>query len=149
MRGTVSNRRNLKHICVELSVSQQGGGGQIRHFSNKSTMKQYFKKLISHKRRVFLALSLLQCQSLPISFVRAVKRENVPYIVKGSLYRGAKSGSRSQPTSLYSTGNISAQDSVHNNKVGHNSAHGTVSSMLFFPQNYCFTKSTFPTSYVD
>ena len=110
-----------------------GGGSVTRHFSNNSTMKQYFKKLISTRRCVFLIISLLQCQSSPISFVRAVKRENVPYIVKGSLYRGAKSGSCSQPTTLHSTGNISVEDSVHKNKVGHNSTCGIVSSLLFFP----------------
>jgi hypothetical protein len=42
-------------------------------------------------------------------------------------------GSRSQSTTLHSTGNISAEDSVHKDKVGHNSTHGTVSSLLFFP----------------
>jgi hypothetical protein len=77
--------QNAKMGCQIEAPSWGGGGGQIRHFSNKSTTKQYFKKLISHKRRVFLALSSLQCQSSPISFPRAVKRESVAYIVKLSL----------------------------------------------------------------
>ncbi len=42
-------------------------------------------------------------------------------------------GSRSQSATLHSTGNISAEDSVYNNKAGHNSTRGTVSSLLFFP----------------
>jgi hypothetical protein len=37
--------------------------------------------LISTQRRVFLALSLLQCQSWPNSFLSAVTRENMAYIV--------------------------------------------------------------------
>jgi hypothetical protein len=105
--------------------------------------------LISHERRVFFALSLLQCQSLPISFQRAIKRENVAYIVRQSLQIGAKSGSHSLSTTLHSTGSISAEDSVHKNKVGHNSTRGTVSSLLFFPLKLCCTNSTFLTSYVD
>jgi hypothetical protein len=32
-----------------LSGGGEGGGGQFRHFSNNSTMKQYFKMLLSHK----------------------------------------------------------------------------------------------------
>jgi hypothetical protein len=52
-----------------------------RHFSNSSIIKDYFKTLISHNRRAMLAPSLLQCQSSPISFLQAVKRENVSYIV--------------------------------------------------------------------
>jgi hypothetical protein len=107
------------------------GGGGIRHFSNNSTTKQYFKILISHNRRVFLASSLLQCQSSPISFLQAVKRESVSYIVNMGQPR-AKKGSRSQSATLHSTGNISAEDSVYKNKAGHNSTRGIVSSLLFF-----------------
>jgi hypothetical protein len=54
-----------------------------------------------------------------------------------------------QSTALHSTGNTSAEDSVYKNEVGHNSTHGIVSPLLFFPLNYFCTKSTFPTSYVD
>ncbi len=46
----------------------RGKRGVTRHFSNSSIIKDYFKTLISHNRRAMLALSLLQCQSLPISF---------------------------------------------------------------------------------
>ena len=38
-----------------------------------------------------------------------------------------------QSTTLHSTGNISAEDSVQKNKVGHNNTRGIVSSLLFFP----------------
>jgi hypothetical protein len=64
------------------SLRGGGGGG---HFSNNSTTKQYFKILISHNKRVFLAPSLLQCQSSPISFLRLVKREKASYIVERCL----------------------------------------------------------------
>ncbi len=73
------------------------GGGEIRHFSHKSTTKQYFKILISHNRHVFLAPSLLQCQSLSISFLRAVKKESVSYMVKRSLEKMRQNG---QPFSV-------------------------------------------------
>ncbi len=66
-------------------LTGEKGGREKRgvncHFSNSSIIKDYFKTLISHNRRAMLAPSLLQCQSSPISFLRAVKRENVSYIV--------------------------------------------------------------------
>ena len=49
-------------------------------------------------------------------------------------------GSRSQSATLHSTGNISAEDSVYKNKVGHNSTRGIVSSLLFFPLNLLLHK---------
>ena len=67
----------VKYLCAAEAA--------FRATQPKVATKQYFKILISHNRRVFLALSLLQCQSLPISFLLAVKRENVAYIVKLSL----------------------------------------------------------------
>ncbi len=54
-----------------------GGGREIRHFSNKSTTKKYFKILISHIRHLLLAPFLLQRQNSPTSFLQAVKRESV------------------------------------------------------------------------
>jgi hypothetical protein len=126
-----------------------GGGSATRHFSNNSTIKQYFKILISTRRCVFLALSLLQCQSLPISFLRTVTRENMAYIVNRAYKKAPNLVARSQSTTLHSTGNISAEDSVHKNKVGHNNTRGTVSSLLFFPLNLLLHKAIFPTSYVD
>jgi hypothetical protein len=41
----------------------------------------------------------------------------------------------SQSATLQATGNISAEGSVYKNKAGHNSTHGTVSSLLFFLLN--------------
>ncbi len=38
-----------------------------------------------------------------------------------------------QSTALHPTGNISAEDSVHKHKVGHNGTRGIVSPLLFFP----------------
>ncbi len=82
-----------------------------------------------------LAPSLLQCQSLPISFLRAVRRENVSFTVTQAYKRPAKTARLSQSATLRSTGNISAEGSVNKNKAGHNSTRGTVSSLLFFPLN--------------
>jgi hypothetical protein len=39
----------------------------------------------------------------------------------------------SQLATLHSTGNISAKTVNNKNKAGHNSTHGTVSSLFFFP----------------
>jgi hypothetical protein len=108
------------------------GRGEIRHFSNSSLAKQYFKILISHNRRVMLAPSLLQCQSLPISFLQAVRRENVSYIVTQAYKRLAETARLSPSVTLRSTGNISAEDNVYKNKAGRNSTRERVSSLLFF-----------------
>ncbi len=55
------------------------------------------------------------------------------YIVNRVYKKAPNLVARSQSTTLHSTGNISAEDSVHENKVGHNNTRGTVSSLLFFP----------------
>jgi hypothetical protein len=110
----------------------RGKKGATRHFSKCSLIKDYFKILISHNRRAKLAPPLLQCQSLPISFLRAVRRQNVSYIVTRAYKRPAKKTRRSQSATLHSTGNISAEGSVNKNKAGHNSTRGIVSSSLFF-----------------
>ncbi len=97
----------------------RGKRGVTRHFSYSSIIKDYFKTLISHNRRAMLAPSLLQCQSSPISFLRAVKRENVSYIVTRAYKIPAETACISQSATLHSTGNISAEGSVHKNKAGH------------------------------
>jgi len=57
----------------------------------------------------------------------------------GALYSEGRANKRApnlvvipQLTALHPTGNISAEDSVHKNKVGHNSTRGIVSPLLFF-----------------
>jgi hypothetical protein len=75
------------------------------------------------------ATSLLQCQSSPISFLRAVRKENVSYIVTRAYKGPAETARLSQSITLRSTGNISAEDSVYKNKAGHKSTCGTVSSL--------------------
>ncbi len=107
--------------------------GATRHFSKCSLIKDYFNILISHNRRAKLAPSLLQCQSSPISFLRAVRRENVSYKVTRACKRPAKTTRLSQSATLQSTGNISAEVSENKNKAGHSSTRGIVSSLLFFP----------------
>ncbi len=111
----------------------RGKRGVTRHFSKCSLIRDYFKILISHNRHAMLAPSLLQCQSSPISFLRAVRRENVSSIVTRAYKRPAKTTHHSQSATLHSTGNISAEGSVYKNKAGHNSTRGIVSSLLFFP----------------
>jgi hypothetical protein len=80
-----------------------------------------------------LPLSLLQCQSWPISFLRAVRRENVSFIVTQAYKRPAKMARLSQSATLRSTGNISAEGSVYKIKAGH-----MWNSKLFviFPSKY-------------
>ncbi len=43
------NRQTPKWVARMRRPSGGGGGGQFHHFSNNSTMKQYFKMLISHE----------------------------------------------------------------------------------------------------
>ncbi len=68
---------------------------------------------------------------MPISFLRAWQ---VILYSEGRAHKWApKLVASPQLTALHPTGNISAEDSVHKNKVGHNSTRGKVSPMLFFP----------------
>jgi len=55
------------------------------------------------------------------------------YIVNRAYKKAPNLVARSQSTTLHSTGNISAEDSVHKNKVSHNNTRGIVSSLLFLP----------------
>ncbi len=104
----------------------RGKRGTTRHFSIYSLIKGYFKKPISHNISAKLALSLLKCQNLPISFLRVVRRKNVSYIVTRAYKRPAKTTHHAQSATLQST---SLQKAVNNkNKAGHNSTRGIVSS---------------------
>ncbi len=87
------------------------------------------------RRCVFLFFSLLQWQIVLISFLRARRGKTALYIYsEGRAYKRAqKLVASPQSAALHSTGNISAEDSVHKNKVGHNSTRGIVSLLLFFP----------------
>ncbi len=78
-------------------------------------------------------------QNAKISFLRAVRRETVSYIVTRAYKRPAKTTRLSQSATLHSTGNISAEASENKNKAGHNSTRGTVRSLLFFCWKYCRT----------
>ncbi len=75
----------------------------------------------------------MQSLPLPYSFLRAVRRENVSYIVTRAYKRPAKTTRLSQSAALHSTGNISVEVRENKNKAGHNSTRGKVSSLLFFP----------------
>jgi hypothetical protein len=135
-KWTRQDRPRSAKTCQTRHLSRDRGRekkGATRHFSNCSLIKDYFKILISHNSRANLAPSLLQCQSSPISFLRAVRRENVSYIVTRAYKRPAKTTHLSQSATLHSTGNISAEVRENKNKAGHSSTRGTVSSLLFFP----------------
>jgi hypothetical protein len=84
------------------------GRRETRHFSKYSLIKGYFKRPISQESSAKLAPTLLQCQSLSISFLQALRRENVAYIVTLAYIRPL-----SQSATLHSTGNISAESSEH------------------------------------
>ncbi len=62
-----------------------------------------------------------------------VSENGILYSVGRAYKRALELVARPQSTALHSTGNVSAEDSAHKNKVGHNSAHGIVSPLLFFP----------------
>ena len=93
-----------------------------------------------------LLIALANCAHL---LSTCLAGENGTLYSEGRAYKRAlKLVASSQSTALLPTGNISAEDSVCKNKVGHNSTRGIVSPLLFFLLKYCCTKSTFPTSYV-
>ncbi len=59
--------------------------------------------------------------------------ENGALYSEGRAYKRAPNLVASpQSTALHPTGNISAEDSVHKNKVGYNNTRGIVSPLLFF-----------------
>jgi hypothetical protein len=84
-----------------------------RDFFKYSSINGYFKKPILQNRGAKPAPTLLQCQSLPTSFLRAVRSEYPAYKVFAPVYKRAKEAILSQSASLHSTGNISAEDSEH------------------------------------
>ncbi len=114
-------------------VTRGEGRGKTRHFSKYSLIKGYFKRPISQNLSAKLAPSLLECQSLPVSFLWAVRRENLPYIATQAYIRPAKTTSHSQSATLHSTGNISAKGSEHQEQSRPQQHTLTVSSLLFFP----------------
>jgi hypothetical protein len=57
----------------------RGKKGTNPNFSIYSLIKGYFKKLTSHNKSAKLVPSVLKYHILPISFLQAVRRENVSY----------------------------------------------------------------------
>ncbi len=131
-------------------LSRDQGRGKTRHFSKYWLIKGYFKRPTSQNLSAKLASSLLQCQSLPISFLWAVRRENVPYIAAQAYIRRAKTTRHAQSaTLLYILQATSLQKAVNiKNKAGHNSTRGTVSSLFFSHWKYCCTQSTYSASFM-
>ncbi len=77
-----------------------------------------------------LLISLANCAH-PLSTCLASKN-GVLYSEGRSYKKAPELVTSPQSTALHSTGNISAEDSVYKNKVGHNSTCGIVSPLLFF-----------------
>ncbi len=108
--------------------------GATRHFSKYSLIKGYFKRPILQNISAKLAPSVLKCQSLPISFLRAVRRENVSYIVPIEPIKDPPKRPAILSLLHYILQATSLQKVVNNkNRAGHSSTRGTVSSLLFFP----------------
>ncbi len=109
------------------------GGGGISRFSNNSTTEQYFKMLLSHEG-VYSFSSPYCSGKLCSSLFYVPGGGKCRFIWWGRAYKRApKLVASPQWSALYSTGNISAEDSVYKNKVVHNSTRGIVSPLLFFP----------------
>jgi hypothetical protein len=87
-----------------------GCRGRGRHFSAYSLINSYNKKPFSQIRGGKPSSTLLQWQSLPTSFLRAVRSEYPAYINDVPLYKLRGRG-YSASASLHSTDNISAEDS--------------------------------------
>jgi hypothetical protein len=139
--GPANTRHDPPRPATDHVTGRGGKGGNPPLFN--MLIMDCFKKLISHNRRAKLAPSLLQCQSSPISFLRAMRSESVSYIVTRAYKRPPKTVRHSQSATLHSTGNISAEGRENKNKASHNSTHGTVSSLLFFPLKTVYIFSIF------
>jgi hypothetical protein len=86
--------------------------------SRESAISSYTLQLMAISRNLFHksgvqkpSSTLLQCQSLPNSSLRAVRSEYPAYIVVAFIYKQGGEAIRSQSAALHSTGNISAEDS--------------------------------------
>ncbi len=78
-----------------------------------------------------LLIALANCAHL---LPKCLAGENGVLYSEGRAYKRApKLVASPQSTALHPTGNISAEDSVHKNKVGHNSTRGIVSLSVTDP----------------
>jgi len=78
-----------------------------------------------------LLIALANCAHL---LSTCLAGENGTLYSEGRAYKRAlKLVASPQSTALHPTGNISGEDRVHKIKVRHNSTHGIVSPLLFFP----------------
>ncbi len=119
-------------------------GVRKRDFFIYSSIKGYFKKPFYKTGVRKPSSTLLQCQSLPTSFLRAVRSE-YPANIVFALSRGGRLFFLSRLRYILQA--TSLQKAVNNkNKAGHNSTRGTVSSLLFPAKKYCCTQSTYSTS---
>ncbi len=87
-----------------------GVRGDRTPFPAYSLINGYLKKPFSQIRGGKHSSTLLQCQSLPTSFPRAVRSEYPAYIVKRFYISWGEGDIQPQSASLHSTDNISAED---------------------------------------
>jgi hypothetical protein len=138
--GEAKCPRTVRQVPAKCQPSVRQACGQpvwcgvrnaISSYTLYSSINGYFKKPFSQLRGGKPSSTLLQCQSLPTSSLRAVRSEYPAHIVVVFIYKlGGKLFGLSrcrfilQATSLQRTGNIK-------NKAGHKNTHGTVSSLFF------------------
>jgi hypothetical protein len=110
-----------------------GGGGELR-VSEITQQRSNISRCFFHTKvciPFLLLIAIANCAHL-LSMCLAV--ENGTLYGEGRAFKRApKLVASPQSTALHPTGNISAEDSVHKNNVGHNSTRGVVSPLLFFP----------------
>ncbi len=107
-----------------------GGGGQFRHFSINQ-QRSNISRCFFHTEMCVSFPLLIAVSNCAHLLSACCEEEDGVYIY---IYkRTPKLVTSPQSTTLHFTGNISAEDSVYKNKVGHNNTRGIVSSLLFFP----------------
>ncbi len=87
-------------------MGEGGGGGNSTTFQITQQLSN-ISRCFFHTEVCVSFLSLLQCQIVLISFLRAVRRKMVSYIVRRAYKRAPKLVASPQLTTLHSTGDIS------------------------------------------
>jgi hypothetical protein len=128
-----SPRRQIRPPKWDAGVGEGGGGRKFRAFQitqqRSNISRCFFHTMVCIP--FLLLIAVAYCAHL---LSTCLAGENGALYCEGRAYkRVPKLVASPQSTALHSTGNISAEDSVYKNKVGHNSTRGIVSPLLFFP----------------
>jgi hypothetical protein len=110
-----------------------GCGVRGRHFPAYTLINGYIKKPFSQIRGGKPSSTLLQWQSLPTSFPRAVRSEYPAYIVTRLYISWGEGDIRPQSRSLHSTDNISAEDSEQQEQSRPQQHMGNSKLFVVFP----------------